>query len=139
MAAVLIEEMIKETWLNFLMHFIRVWFLEPDIVVDKVLDLFLRLPHSRRTEMEADYIGLMVMASAGYDPRKAPLVWKKFEEMSETSLLGDFISTHPSCEKRCRLLSQPQVMEEALAIYRDMLPTSWSAMARLWLDNLIKP
>ncbi|KAL3618610.1 metalloendopeptidase [Castilleja foliolosa] len=40
-------------------------------------NLFLRLPFSWRMEMEADYIGLLLLAAPGFDPRVAPQVYEK--------------------------------------------------------------
>ena len=72
-----------------------------------------------RMEMEADYVGLLLMASAGYDPRVAPRVYEKLGQISGETLLNDYISTHPSSKKRAKLLSQAQVMEKALSVYED--------------------
>lgn len=71
-------------------------------------------------EMEADYIGLLLMASAGYDPRVAPKVYEKLGQVTGESALRDYLSTHPSGKKRAKLLAQAQVMEEALGIYREV-------------------
>ena len=73
-----------------------------------------------RMEMEADYIGLLLMASAGYDPRVAPKVYEKLGQVTGESALRDYLSTHPSGKKRAKLLAQAQVMEEALGIYREV-------------------
>lgn len=71
--------------------------------------------------MEADYIGLLLMASAGYDPRVAPRVYEKLGKVAGgDSALRDYLSTHPSGKKRSQLLSQAKVMEEALLIYREV-------------------
>lgn len=70
-------------------------------------------------EIEADYVGLLLMASAGYDPRVAPGVYERLGQIGGESLLNDYISTHPSSKTRAKLLSQAQVMEEALSVYRD--------------------
>ena len=70
--------------------------------------------------MEADYIGLLLLASAGYDPRVAPLVYEKFRKVTGESALRDYLSTHPSGRKRAQLLAQAKTMEEALTIYRDV-------------------
>ncbi|KAL6131932.1 hypothetical protein ACLB2K_070305 [Fragaria x ananassa] len=79
------------------------------------------LPFSRRMEMEADYIGLLLLASAGYDPMVAPGVYKKLSGTAGGSAKWeDYLSTHPSGEKRVENLSQAKVMEEALSIYRDV-------------------
>lgn len=71
-------------------------------------------------EMEADYIGLLLMASAGYDPRIAPTVYEKLGKVMGDSALRDYLSTHPSGKKRAQLLAQAKVMEEALTIYREV-------------------
>lgn len=71
--------------------------------------------------MEADYIGLLLLASAGYDPMVAPGVYKKLSRIAGGSAKWeDYLSTHPSGEKRVENLSQAKVMEEALSIYRDV-------------------
>ena len=69
--------------------------------------------------MEADYIGLLLMASAGYEPRVAPRVYEKLGEITGDSALKEYLSTHPSSKKRSQLLSQAKVMDEALSIYRE--------------------
>lgn len=72
--------------------------------------------------MEADYIGLLLMASAGYDPRIAPRVYEKLGKVAGgSSSLEDYLSTHPSGKKRAQLLAQAQVMEEALNLYREAI------------------
>ena len=70
--------------------------------------------------MEADYIGLLLMASAGYDPRIAPKVYEKLGKVTGESALRDYLSTHPSGKKRAQLLAQAKVMKEALTLYRDI-------------------
>ncbi|KAI3944417.1 hypothetical protein MKW98_006578 [Papaver atlanticum] len=72
-------------------------------------------------EKEADYIGLLLLASAGYDPRGAPQVYEKLGELLDGGLLlEDYLYTHPSGKKRAQLLSQDKVMEEALCIYKEL-------------------
>ncbi|KAI3890535.1 hypothetical protein MKW92_025311, partial [Papaver armeniacum] len=66
-------------------------------------------------EKDADYIGLLLLASAGYDPRGAPQVYKKLGD--GWPLLADYLGTNPSGKKRAQLLSQDKVMEEALGAY----------------------
>lgn len=70
--------------------------------------------------MEADYIGLLLIASAGYNPRVAPKVYEKLGKITGDSALRDYLSTHPSGKKRAQLLSQAKVMEEALIIYKNV-------------------
>ncbi|RZC80711.1 hypothetical protein C5167_043290 [Papaver somniferum] len=71
------------------------------------------LPSSRRNEMEADCIGLLLLASAGYDPRMAPQVYEKLGDFSGDSPLDDILATHPSGKKRAEVLSRARVMGEA--------------------------
>ncbi len=59
------------------------------------------LPYSRKHEYEADEIGILLMADAGYDPKAAVQFWHKFQSASpETPIIGDFLSTHPLGSKR---------------------------------------
>jgi Zn-dependent protease with chaperone function len=53
------------------------------------------LPFSRSQEAEADHIGLILMARAGYDPHAALELWQRFEQSGEKSP-PEFLSTHPS-------------------------------------------
>jgi predicted Zn-dependent protease len=59
------------------------------------------LPHSRKQESEADHIGIIYMARAGYDPQGAVAFWQRFDDYmkqqggGKTSLLAKFSSTHP--------------------------------------------
>ncbi|XP_058224081.1 mitochondrial metalloendopeptidase OMA1-like [Rhododendron vialii] len=71
---------------------------------------------SRRREMEADYIGMMLMASAGYDPRLAPGVELKIDDGGRHNAL----STHPCGRKRAEKLQKAKVMDRAMAIYREV-------------------
>ena len=55
------------------------------------------LPYSRTQESEADHIGLLLMARAGYDPREALAFWRRMEKVSGAGgQPPEFISTHPS-------------------------------------------
>nr|XP_010917499.1 LOW QUALITY PROTEIN: uncharacterized protein LOC105042099 [Elaeis guineensis] len=114
-----VAEMIsKNLWFTLLQLILLQFLAMPDLI-SAMSNLVLRLPHSRRMEMEADYIGLLLLAAAGYDPRVAPKVYEKLGQIGGDSALRDYLSTHPSGKKRAQLLSQAQVMEEALAIYRE--------------------
>ena len=72
------------------------------------------LPFSRAQEAEADHIGLIYMAKAGYDPREAIELWKNFEDFGGERP-PEFLSTHPSPGSRIERLQE--LMPEALALY----------------------
>jgi len=57
------------------------------------------LPYSRNQELEADHIGLILMAKAGYDPRIAIPFWQRMNNLAVT-MPPEFLSTHPAPEKR---------------------------------------
>ncbi len=80
-------------------------------------NLFVMLPFSRKHEYEADRIGLMLMAKAGYDPRDALKMWEAFSTYHEEQGGGtiEYLSTHPSDEKR--IAEMKQLMPEALQRY----------------------
>lgn len=78
------------------------------------------LPHSRAQEAEADEIGLLYMARAGYDPRASVAFWERFAEYNQShggSGTAWFMSTHPTDEARIqnlkKLLPQAEVEYQA--------------------------
>jgi len=73
------------------------------------------LKFSRQHESEADHIGLIFMASAGYDPNLAPAFWKRMIEMNKGEKPPEFLSTHPSDETRIKDLES--WLPEAMAYY----------------------
>ena len=58
------------------------------------------LPYSRLHENEADELGLIFMAMAGYDPRKAVDFWERMAKKKGDKAPPEFLSTHPSDETR---------------------------------------
>jgi predicted Zn-dependent protease len=58
------------------------------------------LPFSRSQESEADHIGLVYMARAGYQPRQAVAFWKRMQRASRGKAPPEFASDHPSDEHR---------------------------------------
>ena len=60
------------------------------------------LPYSRKMEYEADHLGLIFMAMAGYNPEESITFWERMS--SGTSSGSDILSTHPSDEKRIKEL-----------------------------------
>lgn len=77
-------------------------------------DLIANKPFSRSQETEADEIGLILMAKAGYNPSAAPNVWVKMSQVSGAS--GGIFSTHPSNEDRQQNLER--LIPEAMKYYR---------------------
>jgi metalloendopeptidase OMA1, mitochondrial len=71
------------------------------------------MPFSRKDESEADAIGLIYMARAGYDPRKSIRFWQRMESVSSAQP-PEFASTHPSHGRRIEQLEalMPKAMEE---------------------------
>ena len=78
------------------------------------------LPFSRKHESEADYIGILLAADAGYDPREAVALWERMGQMSGGGAPSEFMSTHPSHETRIDQLKK--WMPEAMAIYQAKPP-----------------
>jgi len=81
-------------------------------------NLGVALPHSRLQESEADHIGLLYMARAGYDPEAAIAFWERFAELDRQSGSGTpwFLKTHPGGEQRIQQLKG--WLPEAKAQYR---------------------
>src|SRR5215831_16214054 len=69
---------------------------EQFIRIQALLGVGAALPFSRSQESEADHIGLVYMARAGYDPRLALPFWKRMQRASKGSEPPEFLSDHPS-------------------------------------------
>ena len=69
------------------------------------------LPFSRKQEYEADHIGLIFMAIAGYDVEQAPKLWEKMAQNGQQ--VPEFMSTHPSDVNRIKYLNS--CLDEARA------------------------
>ena len=67
-------------------------------------------------ESEADKIGLIFMAMAGYDPREAPKFWERMAAQSKGGKQPGFMLTHPSHETRIHDLNEQ--IPEALKYYK---------------------
>lgn len=72
------------------------------------------LPYSRKQESEADHIGLLLMAKAGYDPEEAPKFWERFAGAKSGEAQPEFLSTHPNDQRRADDLRAllPEAVEE---------------------------
>jgi metalloendopeptidase OMA1, mitochondrial len=78
------------------------------------------LPFSRKHESEADYVGVLLAAEAGYDPRESIRLWTRMGELSGGKEPSEFLSTHPHHETRIQQLEE--WMAEALPIYESKPP-----------------
>ena len=74
------------------------------------------LPYSRLHESEADKLGLIFMAMAGYDPHEAPKFWERMASMNKGSKPPEFLSTHPADQTRINNLNKE--MPEAMKYYK---------------------
>jgi len=77
------------------------------------------LPFSRKHESEADHLGIIFMAMAGYDPTQAPDFWQRMANLSKGEQPPEFLSTHPGHDTRIENLQG--WMPEAMKYYQDYL------------------
>ena len=78
------------------------------------------LPFSRKHESEADYIGILLAADAGYDPRESVSLWERMGQLSGGAGPSEFLSTHPNHETR--IIQLKKWMPEAMAIFQTKPP-----------------
>jgi predicted Zn-dependent protease len=74
------------------------------------------LPFSRTQESEADHLGLIFMAMAGYDPHGAITFWQRMMEMNTGSKPPEFLSDHPADQTRINDIKAE--MPEAMKYYK---------------------
>lgn len=74
------------------------------------------LPFSRKHEAEADHIGIILMARAGYDPTAAPEFWRRFGSLKQGEQTPEWLSTHPADSRRASNLLK--LMDDAMAEYK---------------------
>ena len=78
--------------------------LQSSLAANLLLQYGFTLPYGRSHETEADLIGLLYMAKAGFDPRESVLLWKNMAEGGKE--VPEFLSTHPSPQNRIKQLEQ---------------------------------
>lgn len=75
-----------------------------------LLDGLVRMPASRQMETEADYIGLMIMSRACFNPEESIRLWKRMADFESRNFRGaanfEFLSTHPASERRIQNMAQ---------------------------------
>lgn len=80
--------------------FSDVWALFSEWLTNALTKLLFHLPFSRQIEKEADIVGLKLAAKACYDVREAPVFWAKMKLVNESPVPVEWLSTHPSHERR---------------------------------------
>ncbi len=86
-----------------------------DAIYGTTTEVGVMLPYSRSNESEADIIGLVLMARAGYDPSASYTFWRRFTNNAEgSSKLEAILSTHPCDSDRIRAMeeNEPMAREE---------------------------
>jgi predicted Zn-dependent protease len=74
------------------------------------------LPYSRTQESEADHLGLIFMAMAGYDPQTAIPFWERMAKQGSGGKPPEFLSDHPADQTRINNIKKE--MPEALKYYK---------------------
>jgi predicted Zn-dependent protease len=75
------------------------------------------LPYSRLHESEADHLGLIFMAMAGYDPNSAVAFWQRMAAEKKGKTIPEYLSTHPSDQSRIKNIKEK--IPEAMNYYRN--------------------
>ncbi|NVN89986.1 MAG: M48 family metallopeptidase [Desulfuromonadales bacterium] len=72
------------------------------------------LPYGRMQESEADHLGLIFMAMAGYDPNEAITFWQRMASQKSGQATPEFLSTHPSDTTRIENIKRliPEAMKQ---------------------------
>ncbi len=95
------------------------------------IEVGVALPFSRAHEREADVIGLMYMAKAGYPPEESVRVWNRMEAAKDGIGMPTFLSTHPSHEQRKANLQEwmpgAKKRYRRNALSEDTLAVQWKA------------
>jgi len=73
------------------------------------------LPYSRTHESEADHLGLIFMAMAGYNPQEAVSFWQRMAAQKTGAQPPEFLSTHPANQTRIQNLKE--LLPEAMGYY----------------------
>jgi predicted Zn-dependent protease len=74
------------------------------------------LPYSRLQESEADHLGLIFMAMAGYDPHSAIPFWERMMNAPNRQEVPEFLNTHPNDKQRIQNIEK--LIPEAMKLYK---------------------
>ena len=74
------------------------------------------LPFSRKQESEADHLGLIFIAMAGYDPNEAVGFWQRMSDAGKGEAPPEILSTHPADKTRIRKIKE--ILPEAMRYYQ---------------------
>ena len=90
------------------------------------------LPYSRKQEYEADHIGLILMAIAGYNPNVAAPFWERMSQQGGS--VPEFMSTHPSDANRIKEINKnlPEAMEYYYAVKGETPPKTTPKTSEDW-------
>ncbi len=94
------------------------------------LEVGVMLPFSRKHESEADIIGMMYAANAGYPPAEGIEIWDRMERIAGPAGVPSFLSTHPSNDRRQEVMREwlPQAKKryERNKLGHDTLAVRWT-------------
>src|SRR5581483_8973278 len=79
---------------------------EAQQLAQQAFGIGVELPFSRKQESEADHIGLILMAKAGYDPRTALTFWQAMTQEMQGKSPPAFLSDHPSDQQRIEKIKE---------------------------------
>jgi predicted Zn-dependent protease len=74
------------------------------------------MPYARKQEYEADEIGLIIMAIAGYNPQTAVPFWTRMAQSGGGAQIPEFLSTHPTDSKR--IANMEKIMPNVLQYFK---------------------
>ena len=89
---------------------------------------FANLKYSRNHESEADHIGLIFAALAGYNPQAALTFWQRMASLNQNQNTAEFLSDHPSDATRIQQIQG--WMPEALQYYNAVTAKNAKAAAK---------